>query len=75
MLSFRVIIPHHQLSNEALAGAIEEYVTRDGTELTEASAKVATVRNGLDRGTLVLVYDPESDSCNILPADQLNVEM
>lgn len=63
-----MIIPHRELSDEALAGVIEEYVTRDGTELTEAPAKVATVRADLDRGELVLVYDPASESCNILPA-------
>jgi len=60
------------LSAETLTGVIEEYVTRDGTELSEASAKTAAVRRGLDLGTLVLVYDPEADSCNIVQADQLN---
>jgi len=67
-----VIIPHRQLSAATLTGVVEEYVTRDGTELSEASAKAAAVRRGLDLGTLVLVYDPDADSCNILPADQLD---
>ena len=67
-----MIIPHRQLSEEVLTGVIEEYVTRDGTELSEASAKVAAVRRGLDLRTLVLVYDPDAESCNILPADQLD---
>jgi len=67
-----VIVPHCRLSAETLTGVIEEYVTRDGTELSEASAKIAAVRYGLDLGTLVLVYDPEADSCNILSVDQLD---
>lgn len=67
-----MIIPHRQLSAEGLTRVIEEYVTRDGTELSEASVKTAAVRRGLDLGTLVLVYDPDADSCNILPADQLD---
>lgn len=67
----RVIIDHRQLSREALTGVIEEYVTRDGTEHTDSSAKAATVRDRLDNGDLVLVYDSELDSCNILPEDQL----
>ena len=68
-----MIIPHQQLSAEALTGVIEEYVTRDGTELSEASTKVAAVRRGLDLGSLVLVYDPDAESCNILPADESGV--
>ena len=66
-----MIIPHRQLSPEALAGVIEEFVTRDGTELSEASAKTGQVLAALDRGEIVLVYDPEAESCNILPADEL----
>jgi uncharacterized protein YheU (UPF0270 family) len=54
-----------------LTGVVEEYVTRDGTELTDATGKVASVLAALDRGELVLVYDSEADSCNIMPADQL----
>jgi uncharacterized protein YheU (UPF0270 family) len=63
-----MIVPHLELSDETLAGLLEEYVTRDGTELGEAAAKIEQVRSSLDRGELVLVYDPDSESCNILPA-------
>ncbi len=64
-----MIIPHHELSDDALAGLIEEFVTRDGTEMSDASTKADTVRKGLDRGDLLVVYDPKSESCNIVPAD------
>jgi uncharacterized protein YheU (UPF0270 family) len=64
-----MIIPHNELSDDALSGLIEEFVTRDGTEMNDASTKAATVRKGLDRGDLLVVYDPESESCNIVPAD------
>jgi uncharacterized protein YheU (UPF0270 family) len=66
-----MIVPHRELSDAALAGAIEEYVSRDGTELSDASTKVAAVRTALDRGELVLVYDADTDSCNIVPPDQV----
>jgi uncharacterized protein YheU (UPF0270 family) len=69
-----VIVPHRALSEDALAGVIEEYVTRDGTEHTDAATKAAAVLARLDRGELVLVYDAESESCNILPADQVPPE-
>jgi uncharacterized protein YheU (UPF0270 family) len=64
-----MIIPHNELSDDALTGLIEEFVTRDGTEMSDASAKAAIVRKGLDRGDLLVVYDPKSESCNIVPAD------
>jgi len=63
-----LIVPHRKLSAEALAAVVEEYVTRDGTELTEAGFKTASVVELLDQGELVLVYDSESDSCNIVSA-------
>jgi uncharacterized protein YheU (UPF0270 family) len=65
-----VIIPHRELSAKALAGVIEEYVTRDGTELGEAVDKSGVVARMLDRGDLVLVYDPDSESCNIITREQ-----
>jgi len=66
-----VIIPRDKLSPEALAGVVEEYVTRDGTEQTDATAKVASVLRCLDSGELILVYDPEDESCNIVQPDRL----
>jgi uncharacterized protein YheU (UPF0270 family) len=64
--SHPMIIPHHELSAEALTGLIEEYVSRDGTELGEVRDKSVEVTRLLDSGELVLVYDPESESCNII---------
>ena len=63
-----VVVPHRQLSAAALAAVVEEYVTRDGTELTDATPKTATVVELLDRGELLLVYDVDSGSCNIVSA-------
>ena len=64
--SYPMIIPHHELSAEALAGLIEEYVSRDGTELGEVTDKAVEVTGLLDRGELLLVYDPETESCNLI---------
>jgi len=65
-----MIIPHTQLKVETLDAVIEEFVTRDGTEMSEAATKVAAVRRGLDSGKLVIVFDTEDSTCNILTADQ-----
>jgi len=69
-----VIVPHARLSPDALAAVIEEYVTRDGTEHSEASAKALQVREALARGELVLVFDPETETCNFLPPDAVPPE-
>jgi uncharacterized protein YheU (UPF0270 family) len=65
-------IPHRQLSAEALRGVIEEFVTREGTDYGAVSVclsdKVRQVRDQLDRGEALLVYDPETSTCNIIPA-------
>ena len=66
-----MIVPHRNLSPAALAAVIEEYVSRDGTELNDASTKSAQVARALDCGELVLVYDSETESCNLLPADEV----
>ena len=66
-----MIVPHDRLSADALAGIIEEYVTRDGTETSKATTKATAVRGALDRGELIIVYDAETESCNILPAETL----
>ena len=63
-------IPHDRLSPDALRGVIEEYVTRDGTELSEAESKGADVRRALERGELVVVFDPDRESCNLLTPDE-----
>lgn len=66
-----MIVPYGELSAEALTGLIEEYVTRDGTELSEAADKAAAVRRALEAGEAVIVYDVDSETCNILPADEV----
>ena len=69
----RVEIPVERLSHEALDGLIEEFVTRDGTdygsqEPTLAQKKIAVARQ-LDRGEIVIVFDAQSETCNIVPKD------
>lgn len=65
-----MIVPFERLSAEALSSVLEEYVTRDGTEWTEASTKIEAARRALERGDLVLVFDPDTESCNLLTPDE-----
>jgi uncharacterized protein len=70
-----MLIPHHMLSPEALRGVIEAFITREGTDYgaqeVSLDTKVVQVQQQLDAGTAVIVYDEESDSCTIQPANEL----
>jgi uncharacterized protein YheU (UPF0270 family) len=64
-----MIIPYQKLSPDALRGVIEDIVTRDGTELSDAEDKIAQVMRLLEKGKLVITYD--GHGCNIVPPDAL----
>ena len=68
-----LVIPHRDLSTEALSGLIQEFVTRDGTDsgYTRGSLdeNVAMVRCQLDTGQAVIVFDDQTKTCNIVPAE------
>lgn len=63
------VIPWQSLSDEALRGIIEDFVTREGTEygFTEVSldSKVAQVLKQLQKVEAIIVFDSESNSCSI----------
>ncbi len=63
-----VQVPYKQLQPQTLRAVIEEFVTRDGTELSDADRKVEQVKQRLDQGELIIMYDPNEQSVNILPA-------
>lgn len=66
-----MIIPHQQLSSDALQGLIEEFITREGTdygwEELPLASKVAQVRRQIDAGEVVIVFDGASESVSLLP--------
>ena len=59
-------IPPERLSPETLRGVIEEFVTRDGTNLAEADHKIEQVQRLLREGRAELWFDSDSGTCNIL---------
>ena len=71
-----MIIPHEMRSPKALQGVIEAFVTREGTDYGTQDVSLATkvwqVRQQLDAGTAVVVYDEGTESCTIQPANQLS---
>lgn len=66
-------IPWQSLSEEALEGLIEEYVTREGTDYGHEdyslSGKVASVRLQIEAGHVVIHYDTYMQSCTLVAKD------
>ena len=65
-------IPIDRLSPEALQGVIEEFISRAGTDYgeTEVSwdAMFHRVKQNLETGSAVLLYDDETETTNIFLA-------
>lgn len=68
-----VVVPHTELADDTLRAVIEAFVLREGTEYGarefDLEEKVAHVRSQLERGIARIIYDSESDSIDIVPAN------
>lgn len=64
-----VLVPHGELSAQALQGVIESFVLREGTDYGEREfsleQKVAQVRDQLERGQARILFDPESNTVTL----------
>lgn len=77
-----MLIPHHLLEADTLTRLIEDFVTRDGTDNgdeTPLHTRVERVRHALARGEAVIVFDPDSQQCQLalrrdVPAEWLTVD-
>lgn len=76
--SNHVVVPHGSLSTEALANLIDDFITREGTDYGEhehsPEEKRASVQRQLERGTVLIVFDPESESVNLMRAEDLRAQ-
>jgi uncharacterized protein YheU (UPF0270 family) len=65
-----VAVPYTQLSAEALQGVIESFVLREGTEYGEREFTLAEKRlhvlHQLERGEAQIMFDPQSQSVDIV---------
>lgn len=70
-----VEVPASRLSQEALHGLVDEFVSREGTDyggpVHSMEKKRESVLSLLQSGRAVIVFDPESQSCNIITKEQL----
>lgn len=63
-----MIIPHDQLEADTLTRLIEDFVTRDGTDNgdeTPLERRVERVRRALGKGEAVIVFDADSQQCQL----------
>lgn len=72
-----MIIPHERLAPETLDSLIESFITREGTDYGSLEysleEKVEQVRRQIHRGEVVIVFDYETESINLLPRHEVNV--
>ena len=65
-----IFVPYTELSEDALRGVLESFVLREGTEYGERDVsldqKVAQVERQLKRGEAQIVFDPESQTIDIV---------
>jgi uncharacterized protein YheU (UPF0270 family) len=65
-------VPYEELSEEALLGVIESFVLREGTDYgahdIPHASKVAEVLRQLERGEAQILFDPVTESIDIVIA-------
>jgi uncharacterized protein YheU (UPF0270 family) len=68
-------VPHTALPKETLRALIEEFVTRAGTDYGSVEKtleqKMADVHRQLVRGQAKIVFDPATETTNIVVADMI----
>jgi uncharacterized protein YheU (UPF0270 family) len=64
-----MIIPHTSVSSDVLRAVVEEFVSREGTDYgfeSSLESKVAAVMKQLEQRKVCLVFDTESETCDIV---------
>jgi uncharacterized protein YheU (UPF0270 family) len=65
-----IVVPHTELSADALEGVIQSFVLREGTDYGEHDVpfetKIMQVRRQLERREAEIVYDQNTESIGIV---------
>jgi uncharacterized protein YheU (UPF0270 family) len=68
-------VPYDQLNPDTLRALVEEFITREGTDYgqveVDLETKVMQVLRQLKKGEAAIVFDEKSETCNIVPRDEL----
>lgn len=69
-----MLIPHDLLEAETLTRLLEDFVSREGTDNgdeTPLATRVERARKALLKGQALIVFDPESQQCQLLLREQV----
>ena len=64
-----MLIPFDLIEADTLNNLLEDFVTREGTDNgddTPLDLRVERARHALKRGEAVIVFDPESQQCQLM---------
>ncbi|SEI55170.1 hypothetical protein SAMN04244572_02108 [Azotobacter beijerinckii] len=64
-----MLIPYHLLEADTLTRLIEDFVTREGTDNgdeTPLATRVQRVRQALESGEALIVFEPDSQQCQLM---------
>ena len=68
-----MIIPYRELEKDTLQNLIADFVSREGTDNgfdQDQDSRIRQVMQLLKSGEVAIVFDPETESVNILPAQE-----
>ncbi len=69
-----MLIPPEMLENDTLTRLIEDFVTREGTDNGDEpplETRISRVRRALGKKQAVIIFDPESQQCQLALRDQV----
>ncbi|MFT4553178.1 MAG: hypothetical protein ACI9S8_001814 [Chlamydiales bacterium] len=66
-----MIIPLDRIDKKMLKSIMEEFASRDGTDISDMEEKLEKIDRQLKEGSAKLVFDDESKTCNIVKVDFL----
>jgi len=72
-----MVIPYQRLAPETLVALIESFISREGTDygVTEVAlkSKVEQIKSQIVAEKVVIVYDQDSDTINLLRREELSM--
>ena len=75
-MSDPVLVPMDQLSEAALRGLVDAFILREGTDYghvdTPFEEKRKQVRAQLERGEVVIAFDPATETVNLVLTRELS---
>lgn len=69
-----MLIPYNMLEADTLTRLLEDFVSREGTDNgdeTPLTTRVERARKALHKGQALIVFDPESQQCQLMLKEQV----